>query len=99
MKIELTPKQQQAREAFRAFAELEIVPHADQYDEAEQIPSDLIEKLARQGYLGAVLPEQSGGIGLDMITCGLLNEEVGRACSSVRSLLTVHGMVSLVLQR
>jgi alkylation response protein AidB-like acyl-CoA dehydrogenase len=99
MKIELTPKQQQAREAFRAFAELEIVPHADQYDEAEQIPSDLIEKLARQGYLGAVLPEQSGGMGLDMITCGLLNEEVGRACSSVRSLLTVHGMVSLVLQR
>jgi alkylation response protein AidB-like acyl-CoA dehydrogenase len=99
MKIELTPKQQQAREAFRAFAEQEIVPHADQYDEAEQISSDLIEKLARQGYLGAVLPEQSGGMGLDMITCGLLNEEVGRACSSVRSLLTVHGMVSLVLQR
>jgi alkylation response protein AidB-like acyl-CoA dehydrogenase len=99
MKIELTPKQQQAREAFRAFAEQEIVPHADQYDEVEQISSDLIEKLARQGYLGAVLPEQSGGMGLDMITCGLLNEEVGRACSSVRSLLTVHGMVSLVLQR
>ena len=99
MKIELTPKQRESREAFRAFADQEIVPHADQYDESEQIPSDLIEKLARQGYLGAVLPERSGGMGLDMITCGLLNEEVGRACSSVRSLLTVHGMVSLVLQR
>ena len=99
MKIELTPKQQESREAFRDFAEREIAPHADQYDESEQTPSDLIEKLARQGYLGAVLPERNGGMGLDMITCGLLNEEVGRACSSVRSLLTVHGMVSLVLQR
>lgn len=99
MRIELTSKQKQDREAFRAFADREIVPHADQYDESEQIPRHLIEKLAGQGYLGAVLPERSGGMGLDMITCGLLNEELGRACSSVRSLLTVHGMVSLALQR
>jgi glutaryl-CoA dehydrogenase (non-decarboxylating) len=99
MKIELTAKQREDREAFRRFAEREIAPNADQYDEAEQIPSNLIEKLALQGYLGAVLPERNGGMGLDMISCGLLNEEVGRACSSVRSLLTVHGMVSLALQR
>lgn len=99
MRIELSPKQKQDREAFRAFADQEIVPHADQYDESEQIPRHLIEKLAMHGYLGAVLPERSGGMGLDMITCGLLNEELGRACSSVRSLLTVHGMVSLALQR
>ena len=99
MKIELTPKQSQSREDFRVFAEREIVPHADQYDESEEIPTDLIGKLGHHGYLGAVLPEQSGGMGLDMITCGLLNEEIGRACSSVRSLLTVHHMVALVLQR
>jgi glutaryl-CoA dehydrogenase (non-decarboxylating) len=99
MKIELTAKQREDREAFRAFAEREIAPNADQYDEAEEISSNLIEKLALQGYLGAVLPERNGGMGLDMISCGLLNEEVGRACSSVRSLLTVHGMVSLALQR
>lgn len=99
MKIELTAKQREDREAFRAFAEREIAPNADQYDEAEQISSNLIEKLALEGYLGAVLPERNGGMGLDMISCGLLNEEVGRACSSVRSLLTVHGMVSLALHR
>lgn len=99
MRIELTQKQREAREAYRVFAELEIAPHADQYDRAEQISGDLIEKLSLKGYLGAVLPERSGGLGLDMITAGLLNEHVGGACSSVRSLLTVHGMVSLALQR
>ena len=56
MKIELTPKQRESREAFRAFAEREIAPHAGQYDESEQIPSDLFEKRALEGYLGAVLP-------------------------------------------
>jgi glutaryl-CoA dehydrogenase (non-decarboxylating) len=99
MKIELTAKQRQDREAFRAFAAREIAPFADQYDREEQIPASLFKKLSEQGYPGALIPERSGGLGLDMITCGLLNEEVGRACSSVRSLLTVHGMVSLSLQR
>lgn len=57
----------------------------------------MIEGLAQRGYLGALLPEGVGGAGMDMVTFGLLNEEVGRACSSVRSLLTVHSMVSRAL--
>jgi alkylation response protein AidB-like acyl-CoA dehydrogenase len=50
--------------------------------------------MARLGYLGAMVPATEGGQGLDMITFGLLNEELGRGCSSVRSLLTVHSMVA-----
>jgi hypothetical protein len=46
-----------------------------------------------------MLPGKCGGKGLDMITYGLLNEEIGRACSSVRSLLTVHDMVAQALNR
>lgn len=53
--------------------------------------------MAERGYLGALLPEDAGGAGLDMITFGLLNEEIGRGCSSLRSLLTVHSMVSRTL--
>ncbi|MEO1374368.1 MAG: acyl-CoA dehydrogenase family protein, partial [Cyanobacteria bacterium J06635_10] len=43
------------------------------------------------------LPQEYGGKGMDMITYGILNEEIGRGCSSVRSLLTVHNMVSQAL--
>jgi hypothetical protein len=99
MKIELTPKQKTDQAEFRAFASDEIVPHADHYDREESIPSELVRKLARQGYLGSMLPGKCGGKGLDMITYGLLNEEIGRACSSVRSLLTVHDMVAQALNR
>ena len=99
MKIELTPKQKDAQAAFRAFADEEIFPYANQFDQEERIPSELISKMARKKYLSTVLPEESGGLGLDMITFGLLNEEIGRACSSVRSLLTVHGMVSYAILR
>jgi glutaryl-CoA dehydrogenase (non-decarboxylating) len=99
MGIELTTEQAQYREEFRDFVDREVAPHADEYDRAERVPPELLKALSRKGYLGAALSEDSDGLGLDMITCGLLNEEVGRACSSVRSLLTVHGMVSLALQR
>ena len=99
MKIELTPEQKQAQAEFRAFVEEEIFPVADQYDREEYTPADLIEKIARQGFLGALIPRESCGSGMDMITFGLLNEEVGRGCSSIRSLLTVHSMVSHALLR
>lgn len=99
MKIELTPEQKQAQVAFRAFVEKEIVPIADQYDREEHTPAALIKQVAQQGYLGALIPQENGGTGMDMITFGLLNEEVGRGCSSVRSLLTVHSMVSHALLR
>lgn len=97
MKIELTPQQKQAQFEFKAFVDEEIIPHADQYDRQEHTPNELIKKLAQKGYLGAALPKDKGGSGMDAIAFGLLNEEIGRGCSSLRSLLTVHNMVSQAL--
>lgn len=94
MRMELTTEQENARHAFRSFANEEIAPHANRFDREERIPAELLGKLAEKGYLGATLPEEFGGQGMDMITYGLLHEEIGRACSSVRSLLTVHCMVA-----
>ena len=99
MKIELTPQQAGDKAAFRAFVDNHIVPHADRFDRQESIPSTLIKRIGKQGYLGLNLSPQHGGDGKDMITLGLLHEEVGRGCSSVRSLLTVHGMVAQSILR
>jgi glutaryl-CoA dehydrogenase (non-decarboxylating) len=93
----LSEQQTAAQTAFRAFADSEIAPVADAADREERMPQALLEKFRGQGYLGAALPAEFGGGGLDMISCGLLCEEVGRACSSLRSLLTVHGMVGLAV--
>lgn len=99
MKIELTEQQQAERTRFREFVETKIVPVADQYDREEYTPPAAIEQMARQGYLGAIIPRDYAGGGMDMITYGLLNEEVGRGCSSLRSLITVHSMVAYALMR
>ena len=94
MKLELTSAQKNDQTEFRGFVNEEIAPHADRFDREERVPPEVIGKIARKGYLGALLPAEHGGREMDAITCGLLNEEIGRGCSSLRSLLTVHGMVS-----
>jgi len=97
--MELTPEQQRLRTAFREFADTQIVPQANAWDQAEVMPAETVRQLAAKGYLGAVLPADRGGAGFNMVEFGLLNEELGRGCSSLRSLLTVHSMVALAIWR
>ncbi len=99
MEIALTPQQSNLQTAFRSFVQAEIIPYADRFDQEESTPPELIQKIAQQGYLGALVPTESGGMGMDMVTFGLLNEEFGRGCSSLRSLLTVHSMVTYAILR
>jgi glutaryl-CoA dehydrogenase (non-decarboxylating) len=99
MKIELTEMQRQKQAEFKEFVDAEILPYADQHDQEQKIAPELIAKLARKGFLGSMLSREYSPESMDMVTLGLLNEEIGRGCSSVRSLLTVHGMLALSLLR
>ncbi|TQR30115.1 acyl-CoA dehydrogenase [Lysinibacillus sphaericus] len=99
MNIEFTSEQLKYQESFRAFVQSEIIPYAGEYDRNEYLPTELIEKVSQSGYLGATISKKYDGLGYDMITLGLLNEEVGRGCSSTRALLTVHGMVALAIEK
>ncbi|MFG3510706.1 acyl-CoA dehydrogenase family protein [Streptomyces sp. NPDC047821] len=88
-----------AREEFRAFADRHIAPHADAWHRAQRTPPEVVRLLADEGLLGLPVPREYGGGGGDAVTLGLLAGELGRACSSVRSLLTVHTMVAHAIQR
>ena len=99
MRIELSGAQREARLRFREFVREHIRPHAGTWDREERVPPELIDQLRENRYLGSPLPVDAGGGGLDAITYGLLTEELGRGCSSVRSLLTVHDMVALAVSR
>jgi len=99
MEIEFTPQQKKDQAAFHEFVQKEIVPEANRYDQEEVTPPALIRKVAHMGYLGALAPREYGGTEMDMLTFGLLAEELGRGCSSIRSLLTVHSMVTHAVLR
>lgn len=95
--MHLSEQQRKDQQAFREFVNHEIIPNACRYDREEHLPKDLIVRLAAQGYSGAVLPEKYGGRAMDYITYGLLNEELGRGCASVRGFMMMQNMVALTL--
>lgn len=91
--------QEARRAAFEAWAAREVAPYAGEWDRAAHTPSAIVRTMAEEGFLGAVIPAAFGGAEMDAVTFGLLNEELGRACSSIRSLVTVHSMASHAVAR
>jgi alkylation response protein AidB-like acyl-CoA dehydrogenase len=89
MDFDLTPEQELIRASARELCERELVPHARAWDEAEELPRALVGTLAGAGFLAAALPEDLGGGGLDAVSYTLLCEELGRADSSVRGIVSV----------
>jgi glutaryl-CoA dehydrogenase (non-decarboxylating) len=87
------------REALRAWVDREVAPFAGEWDRAEAISPEIVRRMAELGFLGAVVPREWGGEGMDMVTFARVNEELGRGCSSVRSLVTVHSMASFAIAR
>ena len=90
MDFELTDEQQLIRETARDFTDNEIVDRARENDRNEHFDLDLVAKIAQQGYLGAIVPREYGGAGLDYLTYALIVEEVGRGCSAMRTVISVQ---------
>src|SRR5947208_14576762 len=88
--FELTDEQRLIRETARDFANKEIVPRVRDNDRNERFDTELVQKIAAMGYLGAIVPEEYGGRGLDYRTYGLIVEEVGRADSAMRTVVSVQ---------
>jgi alkylation response protein AidB-like acyl-CoA dehydrogenase len=88
--FDLTDEQQLIRETARAFCDREIVPHAREWDRSERMDPGIVAKLGDVGFLGCALPEAHGGMGLDTVSYCLVMEELGRADSSVRGIVSVN---------
>ena len=90
MDFELTDEQRLVRETARDFTDKEIVDRARENDRNEHFDTELVSKIADQGYLGAIVPREYGGADLDYLTYGLVVEEVGRGCSAMRTVISVQ---------
>jgi alkylation response protein AidB-like acyl-CoA dehydrogenase len=90
IEFELTDEQRLIRETARDFADKEIFPRVKENDRNEHFDLELVKKIADMGFLGAIVPEEYGGRGLDYRTYGLIVEEVGRADSAMRTVVSVQ---------
>ncbi|HET7588817.1 MAG TPA: acyl-CoA dehydrogenase family protein [Solirubrobacterales bacterium] len=89
MDFQLSDEQKLIQEATREFAEREILPKVKENDRAGRFDRELARKLGEVGFLGAPVAEEYGGRGLDYVSYGLIAEEIGRADSSARTVVSV----------
>ena len=90
MDFDLTPEQELIRATAREFTDEHVMERARENDRNEHFDRDLVTLIAKQGYLGAIVPREYGGAGLDYKTYALITEEVGRGCSAMRTVISVQ---------
>jgi alkylation response protein AidB-like acyl-CoA dehydrogenase len=92
--FDLTDEQRQVRSAVREFAEKEILPFVEQYEREERYPLELIAKLAPLGLMGPMIPEEYGGSFSDVVTYGIICEELARVDWVVASVVSVSNSLT-----
>src|ERR1700737_1123639 len=93
MDLSLSPEQQEIRKLVRDFAEREVKPRAEAIDHNSEFPRDLVDKAAKLGLLGILVPDAYGGAGLDHLSFAIFVEEIARFCASTAVILDVHTTV------
>src|SRR5688500_18365257 len=87
--MRVTDEHQEIRRTVRELVEREVVPIADELDNAEkEIPMPVIRKMAELGYFGLIFPSEYGGMGMDTVSMAIVTEELSRGWLSVGSVMT-----------
>lgn len=96
MEFALTPEQEELRDWAHGFAEREIRPVAQDYDEREEMPWDVLQKAAKVGLLAYAIPEEYGGTGLtSLVTNLVISEELFWGCAGIATAMGGIGLASL----
>ncbi|HIP95671.1 MAG TPA: acyl-CoA dehydrogenase [Anaerolineae bacterium] len=90
MDFTLTDEQRMFQKMFADFAEKEVKPIGEHTDQQEEPPLEILQKAAMQGFLGALFPEEQGGVGLDFVSYVMLLEELARADITTAMTISVH---------
>jgi len=90
MDFELSDEQRLIKDTAREFTDREIVKQTRENARNHHFDLELVKKIAAQGYLGAIVPSEYGGAGLDYLSYGLIVEEIGRGDSAIRTVISVQ---------
>ncbi|CAB4343188.1 unannotated protein [freshwater metagenome] len=99
MSIQLTQDQKDFQEAIRAFVDKEIIPVARDMEHAGEYPTAIVEHMKEMGLFGMTIPEEFGGLGVDMTTFSIVFEELSRGWMGVAGVLGSHSMACFIIAK
>jgi alkylation response protein AidB-like acyl-CoA dehydrogenase len=97
--LEKTDEQKAMTEMVRQFADEQIIPNAEHYDHEDAFPEPIVEKMKELGLFGVTIPEEYGGLGLDLTTYAMIVEELSRGWISISGIVNTHFIGSYLLMK
>jgi alkylation response protein AidB-like acyl-CoA dehydrogenase len=96
---EMTDEQKAITEMVRQFADEQIIPNAEHYDHEDLFPEPIVEQMKELGLFGVTIPEEHGGMGLDLTTYAMIVEELSRGWISISGVINTHFIGSYLLMK
>ena len=94
---EKTDDQKAITEMVRQFVDNEVLPVAEEHDHEDTFPDGVVEQMKELGLFGVTIPEEYGGMGLDLTTYTMIVEELSRGWISVSGIVNTHFIGSYLL--
>jgi alkylation response protein AidB-like acyl-CoA dehydrogenase len=94
---EKTDEQKAILEMVRQFVDEQIIPKAEHYDHEDEFPEPIVEQMKELGLFGTTIPEEYGGMGLDLTTYAMIVEELSRGWISISGVVNTHFIGSYLL--
>jgi alkylation response protein AidB-like acyl-CoA dehydrogenase len=96
---ELTDIQRDITEMVHQFVDEQIIPNAEHYDHEDSFPEPIVEQMKELGLFGVTIPEEYGGMGLDLTTYSMIVEELSRGWISISGIVNTHFIGSYLLMK
>src|SRR4051812_375233 len=96
---EKTDEQKAITEMVRQFVDNEVIPIAEEYDHEDKFPEAVVDQMKELGLFGVTIPEEYGGMGLDLTTYAMIVEELSRGWISVSGIVNTHFIGSYLLMK
>jgi len=94
-----TDEQKAITDMVRQFADEQILPNAEHYDHGDEFPEPIVEQMKEIGLFGVTIPEEYGGMGLDLTTYVMIVEELSRGWISISGIINTHFIGSYLLMK
>src|SRR3954468_24491413 len=92
-------EQKAITEMVRQFVDEQIIPQAEHFDHEDEFPEAIVEQMKELGLFGVTIPEEFGGMGLDLTTYVMIVEELSRGWISISGVINTHFIGSYLLQK
>jgi alkylation response protein AidB-like acyl-CoA dehydrogenase len=95
----LTEEQEMFRRAMRDFVDKEIRPVARDWEHEGRYPTEIVEKMKEMGLFGLTVPEEYGGMAVDMVSFALVFEEISRGWMGIAGIIGSHSLACWMIAR